>query len=158
LLAPHAEGLLRLLQGKEKNKAANQAATAVGAWDWGVMLAARHFWQQLGLQEIIDSLAKNRGRGRELADRTLALVSNRLCEPTSEHGMARWLETDFVCDRWGRRWFPEREEGERFPARSPGCGSKTASCDSGIGRWTSCWCSKNKSRRNCFCGCGICFP
>jgi hypothetical protein len=64
LLAPHAEALLRLLQGKEKNQAAKREATAVGAWDWGVMLAARHFWQQLGLQEIIDSLAKNRGRGR----------------------------------------------------------------------------------------------
>src|SRR6266851_4267746 len=105
LLAPHAEALLRLLQGKEKTKTTNQEATAVGAWDWGVMLAARHFWQQLGLQEIIDSLAKNRGLGRDLADRALALVTNRLCEPTSEHGMARWLETDFVCDRWGRRWF-----------------------------------------------------
>lgn len=120
LLAPHAEALLRLLQGKEKTKTANQEATAVGAWDWGVMLAARHFWQQLGLQEIIDSLAKNRGLGRELADRALALVTNRLCEPTSEHGIARWLETDFVCDRWGRRWFPEwREEGERLSSQRP---------------------------------------
>jgi transposase len=120
LLAPHAEALLRLLQGKEKTKVANQEATAVGAWDWGVMLAARHFWQQLGLQEIIDSLAKKPGLGRELADRALALVTNRLCEPTSEHGMARWLETDFVCDRWGRRWFPEwREEGERLSSQRP---------------------------------------
>jgi hypothetical protein len=32
LLAPHAEALLRLLQGK---------ATAVGAWDWGVMLVKK---------------------------------------------------------------------------------------------------------------------
>jgi len=120
LLAPHAEALLRLLQGKEKTKTTNQEATAVGAWDWGVMLAARHFWQQLGLQEIIDSLAKNRGLGRDLADRALALVTNRLCEPRSEHGMARWLETDFVCDRWGRRWFPEwREEGERLSSQRP---------------------------------------
>jgi hypothetical protein len=160
LLAPHAEALLRLLQGKEKTKAANPEATAVGAWDWGVMLVARHFWKQLELQEIIDSLAKNRGLGGELADRALALVTNRLCEPTSEHGMARWLETDFVCDRWGRRWFPEwREEGGSVcPAGGPGSGSKTASCDSGIGPWTSCWCSKSQSRRNCFCACGICFP
>jgi transposase len=120
LLAPHAEALLRLLQGKEKTQAAKGEATAVGAWDWGVMLAARHFWQQLGVQEIIDSLAKNRGRSGELADRALALVSNRLCEPTSEHGMARWLETDFVCDRWGRRWFPEwREEQERLSSQRP---------------------------------------
>jgi len=120
LLAPHAEALLRLLQGEENSKAAKREATAVGAWDWGVMLVARHFWKQLGLQEIIDALAKNRGMGPELADRALALVTNRLCEPTSEHGIARWLETDCVCDRGGRRWVPEwREEGERLASQRP---------------------------------------
>jgi len=120
LLAPHAEALLRLLQGEEKSKAANREATAVGAWDWGVLLVARHFWKQLGLQEVIDSLAKNRGMGPELADRALVLVTNRLCEPASEHGIARWLETDFVCDRGGRRWFPQwREEGERLSSQRP---------------------------------------
>lgn len=119
LLAPHAEALLRLLQGKEKSQAKNREA-AVGAWDWGVMLVARHFWQQLGVEEIVDSLGKRRVLARELADRALALVTNRLCEPSSEHGMARWLETDFVCDRWGRRWFPEwREEGERLSSQRP---------------------------------------
>jgi hypothetical protein len=112
--------LLRRLQGKGKTAAGKPEATAVGAWDWGVMLAARHFWQQLGLEEVIDSLAQNRGLGRELADRALALVTNRLCEPSSEPGMARWWETDFVCDRWGRRWLPEwREEGERLSSQRP---------------------------------------
>jgi len=120
LLAPHADALLRRLRGEERAKAANREAAAVGAWDWGVMLVARHFWKELELQAIIDSLAKNRGVGRELADRALALVTNRLCEPTSEHGMARWLETDFVCDRWGQRWFPEwREEAERLLSQRP---------------------------------------
>src|ERR1700730_1666550 len=90
LLAPHADALLRLLKGEEKTKAAltsaaHRDAAAVGAWDWGVMLVARHFWKELELQGIIDSLAKNHGMGRELADRALALVTNRLCEPTSEH-------------------------------------------------------------------------
>src|SRR5215469_13457592 len=56
LLAPHADALLRLLQGKETSPAAQPAATAVGAWDWGVTLVARHFWQQLGVEEIVDSL------------------------------------------------------------------------------------------------------
>lgn len=120
LLAPHADALLRLLRGEERAQAAKREAAAVGAWDWGVMLVARHFWKELELQAIIDSLAKNRGLGGELADRALALVTNRLCEPTSEHGMARWLETDFVCDRWGRRWLAEwREEGERLSSRRP---------------------------------------
>jgi transposase len=41
-----------------------------------------------------------------------------LCEPTSEHGIARWLETDYVCDRSGRRWLPEwRDEAERLASR-----------------------------------------
>jgi len=120
LLAPHADALLRLLQGKEKSPSARPEVAAVGAWDWGVMLVARHFWQQLGVEEIIDGLAQKRGLGRELADRALALVANRLCEPTSEHGMARWLETDFVCDRWGQRWLPEwREERERLSSQRP---------------------------------------
>jgi transposase len=50
----------------------------------------------------------------------LALVANRLCEPTSEHGMARWLETDFVCDRFGKRWLPQwREDEERLASKRP---------------------------------------
>jgi transposase len=33
---------------------------------------------------------------------------------------AAWLETDFVCDRKGRRWLPQwREESERLASRSP---------------------------------------
>ncbi len=120
LLAPHADALLRLLKGEEKTTAPNRDAVAVGAWDWGVMLVARHFWRELGLEGIIDSLANHKGRGRQLADRALALVANRLCEPSSEHGMAGWLETDFVCDRWGRRWLPEwREESERLSSKRP---------------------------------------
>jgi transposase len=121
LLAPHAEALLRILKGEKKIEAHNnRGAVAIGAWDWGVMLVARHFWKELGLERIIDSLAKNSDGGRELADRALAVVTNRLCEPTSEHGMARWLETDFVCDRSGRRWFPEwREESERLASQRP---------------------------------------
>ena len=66
LLAPHADALLRLLQGETQSPAVRPEVAAVGAWDWGVMLAARHFWQQLGVQEIIDSLAKNQGRSGEL--------------------------------------------------------------------------------------------
>src|SRR3990172_2335911 len=60
------------------------------------------------------------GDGRALADRALVLVANRLCAPTSEHGLARWLETDFVCDRQGRRWRPAwRGDAERRASRLP---------------------------------------
>jgi transposase len=118
LLAPHAEALLAILKGEPKPK--STVAQAIGAWDWGVMRVARQLWQELGLQESIDGLVKRRGNRGELADRALALVTNRLSEPTSEHGMARWLETDYVCDRAGRRWLPEwREDGERLASRRP---------------------------------------
>lgn len=118
LLTPHAEALLGILKGEQKPK--STAAQALGAWDWGVMLVARRLWQELGLQEFLDGLVKRREDRGELADRALALVANRLCEPTSEHGMARWLETDYVCDRAGQRWLPEwREEGERLASRRP---------------------------------------
>jgi transposase len=70
----------------------------------------------LGLQAILDRIAP----GGQLSDRALALVANRLTEPTSEHGLARWLETDFVCDRSGRRWLPEwREDQERLASSRP---------------------------------------
>src|SRR5512143_567029 len=115
LLAPHADALLRVLRGEKSGRSPAPEALAVGAWDWGPMLVARHFWQHLGLQEMIDSLSN-----RELADRALALVANRLCEPTSEHGIARWLETDFVCDRAGERWLPEwRDDAERLASTRP---------------------------------------
>ena len=115
LLAPHADALLRILN---EEKEAN--APAIGAWDWGPMLVARHFWKQLGLEGIVDSLAKKRGDGVDSADRALVLVAGRLCEPTSEHGIARWLETDFVCDRRGRWWLPEwRDDTERLASSRP---------------------------------------
>lgn len=120
LLAPHAEALLRLLTGEEKPKAKSTDPDATDSSDWGPMLVARHFWQELGLERSIDSLPKRGGDRGELSDRALALVTNRLCMPTSEHGMARWLETDYVCDRSGKRWLPEwRDDAERLASSRP---------------------------------------
>jgi transposase len=120
LLAPHAEALLRLLKGEERAKKPSKEANAIGAWDWGPILVARHFWKELGLEAIIDSLANAKEQEAQLCDRALALVANRLCEPTSEHGVARWLETDYVCDRSGERWLPQwRDEAERLASRRP---------------------------------------
>ena len=39
-------------------------------------------------------------------DRAFELVANGLMRPTSEHGLASWLETDFACDRMGRGFIP----------------------------------------------------
>lgn len=119
LLAPHIDALSRLIKGETTPHVEAVDLSAVGAWDWGVLLVVRHFWEQLGLQEILDSAQKG-GVNGELSDRVLALVANRLCEPTSEHGIARWLETDYVCDRSGRRWLPEwRDDAERLASRRP---------------------------------------
>jgi len=119
LLAPHADALMRILRGEAK-QTTGQDTDAIGAWDWGPMLVARHFWQELGVQQIIDGLARPGEDREELTDRALALVTNRLCEPTSEHGIARWLDTDYVCNRKGERWLPEwREDGERLASKRP---------------------------------------
>jgi hypothetical protein len=117
LLAPHVDALMRLLTGEAPVAPHAEFVEAVGAWDWGPLLVARHCWTELGLQQTIDAFAHDRG---QLADRALALVTNRLCTPTSEHGMARWLETDYVCDRSGQRWVPAwREETARLASGRP---------------------------------------
>lgn len=118
LLAAHLDSLVHLLGG-EMRKAGSVDAT--GAWDWGPMLVASVLWRELGLETILDRLhGRTRREAVRLSDRALVLVGNRLCAPSSEHGLARWLETDFVCDRQGRRWLPRwRAEAERKGSRTP---------------------------------------
>jgi len=109
LLAAHLDSLVRLLHGQPRGGAGTTAGEvrATGAWDWGPMLVARTLWRELGLATILDRLGgRSRDDGVALSERALVLVTNRLCAPTSEHGLARWFETDFVCDREGRRWVP----------------------------------------------------
>jgi transposase len=73
---------------------------------WGPVLAVRALFNQLGLWRILDELLPRPKQGPAYAERVLVLLANRLTRPTSEHGLARWLETDFVCDRQGRRFVP----------------------------------------------------
>ncbi len=123
LLTAHLDALIRLLRGEPA--AAGPVRTgpvqATGAWDWGPMLVARTLWRELGLDTLLAAQgARSRADGVVLAERALVLVTNRLCAPTSEHGLARWLETDFVCDRQGRRWVPVwRDDAERRASRQP---------------------------------------
>ena len=123
LLAAHLDSLIRLLRGEPHTGERVRVGQmqAMGAWDWGPMLVARTLWRELGLDTILDQQG-GRGRpdGLALSDRALVVVANRLCAPTSEHGLARWLETDFVCDRRGRRWVPQwRDDVERRASRLP---------------------------------------
>lgn len=121
LLAPHLDALIRILGGEPGAGGHSPQPQAVGAWDWGPMLVAQQLWRELGLQTILDRWS---GRGRNaggvaLADRALVLVANRLCAPASEHGLARWLDNDFVCDRHGRRFLAQwRDQRPRHTARA----------------------------------------
>lgn len=73
---------------------------------WGPVLVVRALFEQLGLWPLFDELLGKTQKGPSFADRAFALIANRLIRPSSEHGLARWLETDFVCDRQGRRFVP----------------------------------------------------
>src|SRR5262249_10379689 len=77
----------------------------VDASTWGPVLAVRTLFEQLGLWSILDA-ALGRAKGVPFAARVFVLVANRLIRPASEHGLAGWLETDFLCDRSGRRFVP----------------------------------------------------
>src|ERR1700746_4006212 len=75
LLAAHLDltKLRRLLHGDEQSDRVNREDLgAIGAWDWGPMLAAHAMWRELGLDTMIDELA---GRERRdavgLSDRAL---------------------------------------------------------------------------------------
>jgi transposase len=94
---------------------------AFGAWDWGPMLAARAVWSELGIDSTLDRLAqRDRRDAVRLSDRALVLVANRLTAPGSEHALALWLESDFVCDREGRRFVAcWRDDAEREASRTP---------------------------------------
>jgi transposase len=130
LLAAHLDldKLRRLLQGDAgadraiaDHRIRREDVGALAAWDWGPMLVARHLWGELGLEATLDRLAAPTRRDiTRLSDRVLVLVVNRLTAPGSEHGLARWLETDFVCDRLGRRWLPAwRDDDERLASCTP---------------------------------------
>lgn len=116
LLAPFADRLFEILTGEARSDSGDlSAAEAIGAWTWGPMLAIKAAWDQLRLGPLLDCLSKERG-GRPsdtpLSDRVFVLVANRLCCPSSEHALADWLETYFVCDHLGRRWIPRwKQEG-----------------------------------------------
>jgi transposase len=84
----------------------------VDASTWGPILVVRSLFDQLGLWSVLDRHL-GRAKGVPFADRAFVLVANRLIAPASEHGLAGWLETDFVCDRKGRRFVPHWHQRRR---------------------------------------------
>jgi transposase len=105
--------LRRLLAGDAGVEAGDLADPQVSdASDWGPILVLRALFDQLGLWAILDQHL-GRAKGVPFADRAFVLIANRLIAPTSEHGLAGWLETDFVCDRKGRRFIPHWHQRRR---------------------------------------------
>src|SRR5271167_1085786 len=94
------------------------AIDVVDASTWGPVLVVRALVEQLGLWEIFDRLLPPAKTGVSYADRVFVLLANRLVRPGSEHGLARWLETDFVCDRQGRRFVPRWHQHGRVRVHS----------------------------------------
>jgi hypothetical protein len=80
---------------------------------WGPVLVVRALFEQLGLWQVFDELLGKAKEGPSYTDRAFVLLANRLIRPASEHGLARWLETDFVCDRQGRRFLPHWHTHQR---------------------------------------------
>jgi transposase len=100
--------LERILKGIPKIDGEPDGDIAVlDAATWGPVLAVRTLFKELGLWEILDSFNDDDRDKVPFADRAFVLIANRLVRPSSEHGLARWLETDFVCDRLGRRFMPQ---------------------------------------------------
>src|SRR5262249_15338346 len=97
---------------------------ALEASTWGPVLVVRHFFDTLGLWPLLDScrrwprLQPDEDPDDDWPSRVLALIANRLVHPVSEHALAGWLETDYVCDRVGRRYLPPWKPQGRVPAGS----------------------------------------
>ena len=85
---------------------------------WGPVLLARHLYEELNLPRILAEACWSPRRRFDVAETAFVLVANRLTDPRSEHGLARWLESAYVCDRAGRRWVPQwMPEGRVTPAQ-----------------------------------------
>jgi transposase len=105
--------LRKLLTGEDDGKAPDTAEPQVAdASNWGPVLVIRALVDQLGLWGILDQHL-GQAKAVPFADRAFVLVANRLIAPASEHGLAGWLETDFVCDRKGRRFVPHWHKRRR---------------------------------------------
>jgi len=113
LLAEMSPKLKRLLgHDVDSEIARDNDPDILDASTWGPLLAVRALFDQLGLWTILDA-ALGKAKGVPFADRAFVLIANRLTRPASEPGLAGWLETDFVCDRRGRRFVPHGHRHKR---------------------------------------------
>ena len=119
--------LQRLLQG-ERDDADRQLTRQLGlaedveiqdASTWGPALVVNALAEELGLCRLLDQsrhhpkLISGEDPHDDWVSRVLVLITNRLTQPASEHGLAAWLESYFVCDRGGRRYQPVWKQQRR---------------------------------------------
>ncbi len=116
--------LNRFLKGDQDEDLAAQLAqqgaiAPLDASTWGPSLMVRHFFDQLGLWKLLDAgrrwteLLPEEDPDDDWVSRALVLITNRFTRPSSEHALAHWLETDYVCDRDGRRYLPCWKQQQR---------------------------------------------
>jgi transposase len=99
--------LERILKGiPQLDGEADDDIVVLEAATWGPVCAVRALGEELGLWNLLDQFNDDDRDKVPFAERAWVLIANRLVCPSSEHGLARWLETDFVCDRQGRRFRP----------------------------------------------------
>jgi transposase len=113
--------LIAFLRGTEDNSQklelgeslpTSDSVEVLDASTWGPMLVVRHLFQKLDLWKLLDAcrrwpkLRPEEDPHDDWPSRILVLLANRLTRPGSEHALANWLETDFACDRHGRRYVP----------------------------------------------------
>ena len=111
MLSALLPNLRRILEGTPKLEGqADSDIDILETFGWGPLLVARKLFEELGLWELLDRLLGK--RTIPWADRAFVLIASRLIHPSSEHGLAGWLETDYFCDREGRRFVPRwRQRG-----------------------------------------------
>jgi len=116
--------LNRFLQGDDDRELSAQLAQQgsiepIDASTWGPSSVVAHFFAQLGLWRLLDAgrrwkqLAPQEDPNDDWVSRVLVLITNRLTHPSSEHALAHWLETDYACDRSGRRYVPAWKQQHR---------------------------------------------
>ena len=106
LLAAILPNLRRILEGTPKIEGETESDVDIlDTFTWGPQLVARKLFEELGLWDLLARLLGTRAKF-PWADRAFVLIASRLLHPSSEHGLADWLQSDYFCDRAGRRFEP----------------------------------------------------
>jgi len=107
--------LKRILEGRPRIEGQDddEDIKVHDASTWGPVLVVRTLFEELGLWSTFEELLGSSKSDVSYSDRAFVLIANRLICPRSEHGLASWLESDFVCDRQGRRFVPRWRQRRR---------------------------------------------